>query len=405
MKSSTNRKRWVGGVGLIAASALALAGCGGSGAGGGSATEETAAESGEETTEAASGDCDPSSMIIGVAMPTQTSERWIADGKAVKEGLEEAGFTVDLQYANDDIPTQTQQIDQMITNGANLLVLASIDGTALSSQLDAAGAAGIPVVSYDRLIRDNENVDFYVSFDNYLVGVAQGTALLYGLGLVNEDGTPADNAPADPMNIELFAGSPDDNNAGFFFQGAMDTIQPFIDEGVLVVKSGQTAFDQVATLRWSQEAAQKRMEDLLSSTYGDGAKLAGVLSPFDGISRGVITALQGVGMGPTISEGLPIVTGQDAEIASIKLINEDVQQSTIFKDTRLLAQRSVEVVKDLACGADPEANNTEDYDNGVKVVPSYLLDVVTIYKDNIQQEIIDSGYWTEEEVASGVPAK
>ncbi|MFZ1382914.1 MAG: multiple monosaccharide ABC transporter substrate-binding protein [Scrofimicrobium sp.] len=404
MKTSTNKKRWIGGVSLIAASALVLAGCGGSGAGG--AKEDTAAESGTETTEEASGgECDPSSMTIGVAMPTQTSERWIADGKAVKEGLEAEGFTVDLQYANDDIPTQTQQIDQMITNGANLLVLASIDGTALSSQLDAAGAAGIPVVSYDRLIRDNGNVDFYVSFDNYLVGVAQGTALLYGLGLVEQDGTPVADAPKGPMNIELFAGSPDDNNAGFFFGGAMDTIQPFIDEGVLVVKSGQTEFDQVATLRWSQEAAQKRMEDLLSSTYGDGAKLSGVLSPFDGISRGIITALQGVGLGPTLTDGLPVVTGQDAEIASIKLINEDIQQSTIFKDTRLLAKKSVEVVKDLACGVEPEANNTEDYDNGVKIVPSYLLDVMTIYKDNIQAEIIDSGYWTEEEVASGVPAK
>lgn len=401
MKVSTGKtKFWAGGAGVLAASALVLAGCGGGGAGAGAKDEGATAESGEAAV-TESGDCGEG-MVVGVAMPTQTSERWIADGNAVKEGLEGAGYTVDLQFANDDIPTQTQQIDQMITNGADVLVIASIDGTALSSQLDAAGAAGIPVVSYDRLIRDNENVDFYVSFDNYLVGVAQGTALLYGLGLVEEDGTPVADAPKGPMNIELFAGSADDNNAGFFFNGAMDTIQPYIDEGTLVVKSGQTAFDQVATLRWSQEAAQKRMEDLLSSTYADGSELAGVLSPFDGISRGIITALQGVGLGPTIAEGLPIVTGQDAEIASIKLINEDVQQSTIFKDTRKLADRSVQVVQDLACGTSPEANNTEDYDNGVKVVPSYLLDVVTIYKDNIEQEIVESGYWTAEEVEAGV---
>ncbi|WP_207203768.1 multiple monosaccharide ABC transporter substrate-binding protein [Actinomyces minihominis] len=403
MKAIGKGRMWASGAGLLAASALILAGCGGGGAG---ASNETTGEeeSGGDAGTEASGECG-TDMTIGVAMPTQTSERWIADGNAVKEGLEAAGYTVDLQYANDDIPTQTQQIDQMITNGADVLVLASIDGTALSSQLDAAGAAGIPVISYDRLIRDNENVDFYVSFDNYLVGVAQGTALLYGLGLVEMDGTPVADAPKGPLNIELFAGSPDDNNAGFFFGGAMDTIQPYIDEGVLVVKSGQTKFDQVATLRWSQEAAQKRMEDLLSSTYSDGAELSGVLSPFDGISRGVITALQGVGLGPTLSEGLPVVTGQDAEVASIKLINEDIQQSTIFKDTRLLAKKSVEVVMDIACGIEPEANNTEDYDNGVKIVPSYLLDVMTIYKDNIEQDIIGSGYWTAEEVASGVPAK
>ncbi len=400
MKVSAGKtKFWTGGAGILAASALVLAGCAGGGAGA-SKDDGATAESGEDTV-VAEGECGEG-MIVGVAMPTQTSERWIADGEAVKAGLESAGYTVDLQFANDDIPTQTQQIDQMITNGADVLVVASIDGTALSSQLDAAGAAGIPVVSYDRLIRDNGNVDFYVSFDNFLVGVAQGTALLYGLGLVDINGEPAADAPEGPMNIELFAGSPDDNNAGFFFDGAMSVIQPKIDDGTLVVKSGQTAFDQVATLRWSQEAAQKRMEDLLSSTYSDGAELAGVLSPFDGISRGVITALQGVGLGPTIAEGLPIVTGQDAEVASIKLINEDIQQSTIFKDTRKLADRSVEVVQDLACGRSPEANNTEDYDNGIKVVPSYLLDVVTIYKDNIEEEIIESGYLTAEEVESGV---
>lgn len=403
--SNGKAKFWTGGVGALAASALVLAGCGGGGAGSTATPTESGSESGGETTVAeGAGDCE-GSMTIGVAMPTQTSERWIADGKAVKEGLEAAGHTVDLQYANDDIPTQTQQIDQMITNGADVLVIASIDGTALSSQLEAAGAAGIPVVAYDRLLRDSDNVDFYVSFDNYLVGVAFANALLYGLGYVDENGEPVDNPPTEPQNIEIFAGSPDDNNAVINYNGYMDTLQPYLDDGRLVVKSGQTKFDQVATLRWSQETAQKRMEDLLSSTYSDGTKLAGVLSPFDGISRGIITALQGAGMGPTIADGLPIVTGQDAEVASVKLINEDVQQSTVFKDTRLLAQQAVESVKELACGQQPEATDTETYDNGKKVVPSYLLDVVTVYKDNIQEEIIDSGYLTESEVASGVSGK
>lgn len=386
-------KRASGVAALFAAGAMALTACGGGGAGasGGSA------ESGAAPAAAGEG------IKVGVAMPTQTSERWIADGNAVKKGLEEAGYEVDLQFANDDIPTQTQQVDQMITNGAKVLVLASIDGTALGAQLDAAAAANIPVVSYDRLIRDNGNVSFYVSFDNFKVGIAQGNALLYGLGLVDEKGEKKADGPKGPLNIELFAGSPDDNNAGFFFNGAMSVIQPFIDEGVLTVKSGQTKFDQVAILRWQQDVAQKRMEDLISSTYGGGSeKLAGVLSPYDGISRGIITALQGAGYGPSIADGLPIVTGQDAEIGSVKLINDGVQQSTIFKDTRLLAAQAVKVVKDLAEGKEPEANNTKDYDNGVKVIPSYLLDVVTIYKDNIQSELIDSGYWSADEVAAGV---
>lgn len=384
-------RRVAGLAAVLSAGALALSACAGGGAG---STSDTAASGASDSGEA---------IKVGVAMPTQTSERWIADGNAVKEGLEKAGYVVDLQYANDDIPTQTQQIDQMITNGAKILVIASIDGTALSSQLDAAGAANIPVVSYDRLIRDNENVDFYVSFDNYKVGVAQAKALLYGLGLTDKDGNKAADAPKGPLNIELFAGSPDDNNAGFFFNGAMDTLKPFIDDGTLVVKSGQTAFDQVATLRWSQEAAQKRMEDILTSTYGGGSEpLAGVLSPFDGISRGIITALQGAGYGPTIADGLPVVTGQDAEIASIKLINDGVQQSTIFKDTRLLAEQAVKTVEAIGSGSEPEANDTETYDNGVKVVPSYLLEVQTIFKDNIESDIIGSGYYTADEVAAGV---
>lgn len=384
-------RRAAGLAAVLSAGALALSACAGGGAG---STTDAAASGAAGSAEG---------IKVGVAMPTQTSERWIADGNAVKEGLEKAGYVVDLQYANDDIPTQTQQIDQMITNGAKILVIASIDGTALSSQLDAAGAANIPVVSYDRLIRDNENVDFYVSFDNYKVGVAQAKALLFGLGLTDKDGNKAADAPKGPLNIELFAGSPDDNNAGFFFNGAMDTLKSFVEDGTLVVKSGQTAFDQVATLRWSQEAAQKRMEDILTSTYGGGSEpLAGVLSPFDGISRGIITALQGAGYGPTIEEGLPVVTGQDAEIASIKLINDGVQQSTIFKDTRLLAEQAVKTVKAIGSGSEPEANDTETYDNGMKVVPSFLLEVQTIFKDNIESDIIGSGYYTADEVEAGV---
>ncbi|MBB6335175.1 multiple monosaccharide ABC transporter substrate-binding protein [Schaalia hyovaginalis] len=384
-------RRAAGLAAVLSAGALALSACAGGGAG---STTDAAASGAAGSAEG---------IKVGIAMPTQTSERWIADGNAVKEGLEKAGYLVDLQYANDDIPTQTQQIDQMITNGAKILVIASIDGTALSSQLDAAGAANIPVVSYDRLIRDNENVDFYVSFDNYKVGVAQAKALLFGLGLTDKDGNKAADAPKGPLNIELFAGSPDDNNAGFFFNGAMDTLKPFIEDGTLVVKSGQTAFDQAATLRWSQEAAQKRMEDILTSTYGGGSEpLAGVLSPFDGISRGIITALQGAGYGPTIADGLPVVTGQDAEIASIKLINDGVQQSTIFKDTRLLAEQAVKTVKAIGSGSEPEANDTETYDNGMKVVPAFLLEVQTILKDNIESDIIGSGYYTADEVAAGV---
>jgi putative multiple sugar transport system substrate-binding protein len=372
---------------LSAAAALVLAACGGEGAGGGASGNEDAA---------------PEDLTIGVAMPTQTSERWIADGEAVQSQLEEKGYQVDLQFAADDIPTQSQQVDQMITQGADVLIIAAIDGTALGGQLQAAADAGIPVIAYDRLIRDSENVDFYVSFDNFAVGVAQANALLTGLGVANEDAP--DGTATGPFNIELFAGSLDDNNAHFFFDGAMSVLQPLIDDGTLVVKSGQTDIEQVATLRWLQETAQKRMEDLLTSTYNDGSRVDGVLSPYDGLSRGIITALQNAGYGPTTEGGaqpMPIVTGQDAEIASVKLIADGVQSSTVFKDTRLLAEQAVVAAEAFLNEEEPEANNTEDYDNGVKVVPSYLLEVETVFADNIQSALVDSGYWTEEEVASG----
>ncbi len=371
--------------------ALSLTACGGGGAG---STDDDSPDAGDGGTAVEEGG------LIGVAMPTQTSERWIADGNAVKDGLEELGYEVDLQFANDDIPTQTQQIDQMITNGAKALIIAAIDGTALTSQLEAAAAADIPVISYDRLIRDSENVDFYVTFDNYDVGVLQATSLLVGLGLLNEDGSEGD--AAGPFNIELFAGSLDDNNAHFFWKGAMDTLQPYFDDGTLVVPSGQTDIEQTNILRWQQETAQRRMEDLLTGTYNDGTPLHGVLSPYDGLSRGIITALQGVGMGPTIADGLPVVTGQDAEIASVKLIADGVQFASIFKDTRKLAAQAIVAAEAYLQGEEPEANDTETYENGVKVVPSYLLESDIVYAGNITPLLVDSGYWSEEEVASGV---
>ena len=324
-------------------------------------------------------------------MPTQTSERWIADGDAVKSQLEEAGFEVDLQFANDDIPTQGQQIDQMITQGVQVLIIAAIDGTALAPQLETAAAQGIKIISYDRLIRDSANVDFYVSFDNFKVGVAQGQSLVDGLMARGEG----------PFNIELFAGSLDDNNAHFFFDGAMSVIQPYIDNGTFVVVSGQTDIEQAATLRWQQETAQKRMEDLLTANYQD-KQIDGVLSANDGLARGIITALQNNGYSGTVADGFPVVTGQDAEIASVKLIQDGIQYSTIFKDTRMLAEQAVTAAQDLLAGNEPEANNTTDYDNGVKIVPSFLLDVVTVTQDNLTEALVDTGYWTQEEIDAGV---
>jgi len=342
------------------------------------------------------GDGEGGGGIIGVAMPTKSSERWIADGKAVKEALESQGYQVDLQYAEDDIPTQVSQIENMITKGAEALIIASIDGTTLTNILQDAADAEIPVIAYDRLLMDTENVDYYATFDNALVGRQQGWSVLNGLGLTELDGTPIDGAPEGPFNIELFAGSLDDNNAFFFFDGAMEVLQPFIDDGTIVVKSNQTDIEQAATLRWDGETAQSRMEDLLATNYSDGTQVDAVLSPYDGISRGIISALQDAGY--SVGDDWPTISGQDAEIDSVKAINSGEQYATIFKDTRELAKKAAGMAIAALNGDEVETNDTSTYNNNVKDVPSYLLQPITVVKDGIQKELIDTGYWTEEDV-------
>nr|WP_241732425.1 multiple monosaccharide ABC transporter substrate-binding protein [Galbitalea soli] len=328
--------------------------------------------------------------LVGIAMPTQTSERWIKDGAAIKKDLEALGYKTDLEYANNDIPTQVQQIEAMITKKAKVLVIASIDGTALSSQLDEAAAAGIKVVAYDRLINGNKNVDYYTTFDNYKVGVQQATSLLTGLGILDASG--AETGKKGPFNVELFAGSPDDNNATFFYNGAMDTLKKYLDNGTLVVKSGQTDFKTVATLRWDPATAQARMENLLAKSYSSGAKVQGVLSPYDGLSIGIISALTSAGYA---KNALPIITGQDAEVGSVKSIIAGEQYSTVYKDTRKLGKEAVSIVDDLLNGKQPTVNDTKSYNNGKKIVPAFLLQSVVVTKDNYKQVLVDGGYYTE----------
>jgi len=320
-------------------------------------------------------------------MPTKSSERWIHDGDNVKAALEKLGYKVDLQYAENDIPTQVNQIENQITKGAKLLIIASIDGTAITTQLQEAADKHIPVIAYDRLIRNSPNVDYYATFDNYKVGVLQGGYIADKLGLKDGKG---------PFNIELFGGSPDDNNAFFFYDGAMSVLQPYIDSGKLVVKSGQTGMDKVGTLRWDPATAQARMDNLLSANYTD-AKVDAVLSPYDGLSIGILSSLKGVGYG-SAGQPLPVVTGQDSEIPSIKSIIAGEQYSSIFKDTRDLAKVTVSMVDAVMSGKEPEVNDTKTYDNGVKVVPSYLLKPVAVTKENYKAVLVDGGYYKEDQL-------
>ncbi|MBM2615981.1 sugar-binding protein [Actinoplanes sp. LDG1-06] len=359
------------------------------------ATSLAACGSSEKTVDQQAGTGDTTGALIGVTMPTRSSERWISDGDNLKKQLEALGYKVDLQYAEDKIPTQTQQLDNQITKGAKLLIIASIDGTAITTQLENAKANNIPVIAYDRLIRESPNVDYYATFDNFKVGVQQATSLLTGLKVLKEDGSAGE--AKGPFNIELFAGSPDDNNATFFFNGAMSVLKPKIDDGTLVVKSKQTDFKTVAILRWQAKTAQDRMENLLTSTYRSGAKVDGVLSPYDGLSIGILSALKSNGYG-TAAQPYPVVTGQDAEQASVKSIIRNEQYSTIYKDTRELAKTTVAMADAVLKGQTPQTNNTTDYDNGKKVVPSMLLESVIVDKANYKKELIDTGYYTESQL-------
>src|SRR5246127_5703615 len=319
---------------------------------------------------------------VGIAMPTKSSARWIDDGNNMVKALKERGYDADLQYAEDDIPNQLSQVENMVAKHEKALVIAAIDGTTLSDVLKQAKAAGITVIAYDRLIRDTPNVDYYATFDNFQVGVLQAQSIEAGLKLKEGKG---------PFNIELFGGSPDDNNAYFFYNGAMSVLQPYIDSGKLVVASHQTGMDKVSTLRWDGATAQARMDNLLSAFYTT-KRVDAVLSPYDGLSIGILSSLKGVGYGSG-DMPMPIVTGQDAEIPSIKSMLRGEQYSTIFKDTRDLAKVTADMVDAVLSKKEVSVNDTKTYNNGVKVVPSYLLKPVVVEKNNWEKVLVDSGYY------------
>ena len=305
---------------------------------------------------------------IGIALPSKTSENWVLAGGLFVDGLKAAGFKGDVQYAGATAPVKDQQdqIQAMVTNGAKVIIIGAADGGQLATQVKAAKDAGAVVIAYDRLILNTPDVDYYVAYDNEKVGELQGQALL--------DGMKA-KKPAGPYNIELFSGSSDDANSKVFFDGAMKILQPKIDDKTLVVASGQTDIKQTATAGWKAENAQSRMDQLLTSAYGDKV-LDGVLSPNDTLARAIITSVKAAG------KPIPVVTGQDSEAESVKSIMAGEQYSTINKDTRVLVAKAIEMAQTLQKGDKPEVNDTTSYNNGVKVVPAYLLPPVIVTKAN-----------------------
>ncbi|MBN9214104.1 MAG: sugar ABC transporter substrate-binding protein [Microbacterium sp. SCN 70-200] len=346
--------------GLAAVTALALTGCSGTSRGGDETTGTDAATAGFAA-----------DATIGVALPDKTSENWVLAGGLFEDGLKAAGFTGDVQYApaSNTVAEQQNQIAAMVTNGAKVIVIGAKDGKQLGTQLQQAADAGVKIIAYDRLIENTPNVDYYVAFDNYKVGELQGQALL--------DGLEARSGHAAPWNIELFSGSPDDANSAVFFNGAMSVLQPKIDDGTLVVKSGQTEIAQTATQGWEAENAQSRMDSLLTANYTD-ATIDGVLSPNDNLARAIITSVKQGGKDIATFT----VTGQDSEVESVKSIMAGEQYSTINKDTSLLVAQTIKMIQQLQKGETVDVNDTEQYDNGVKVVPAYLLDPVIVTKEN-----------------------
>lgn len=323
--------------------------------------------------------------LVGVAMPTKDLQRWNQDGSNMEAQLKKAGYEVDIQYANNDVATQVSQVENMISNGCEVLVIASIDGESLGTPLSQAKEAGIPVISYDRLLMNSDAVSYYATFDNYKVGTKQGEYIEEKLDLKNADG---------PFNLEIFTGDPGDNNANFFYNGAMDVLKPYIDSGKLVVPSGQIDFATVATANWSTETAQNRMDTIISGNYADGSiKLDAVLCSNDSTALGVENALEAAGVAEW-----PIITGQDCDIANVKNLVAGKQSMSVFKDTRELANQTVKMVDAIMQGKEAEVNDTKSYDNGTGIIPTFLCDPIVTTMDNYKELLIDSGYYSEDDL-------
>ncbi len=340
-----------------------------------------ACSSGSSSAEGGDVDCN-----VGISMPTRSLERWINDGEQLEKLLKDDGCTVDLQYADNKTSEQISQIQNQIAGGAKILVVAPIDGKVLSPVLKEAKTQDAVVISYDRLINGTEDVDYYATFDNYRVGQLQGEFIEEQLGLADGEG---------PFNLEPFAGSPDDNNAKFFFSGAWDVLTPYIESGQLVVPSGKAPasdddWASIGIQGWASDKAQAEMDNRLSSFYSGDEKVDVVLSPNDSLAIGIEASLKSAGYTP--GEDYPLITGQDADKANVKAILDGEQSMTVWKDTRELGQKVFEMIQSIVAGEDVEVNDTETYDNGKKVVPSYLLEPQVVTKDSVQEKLIDSGF-------------
>ena len=324
-------------------------------------------------------------QTVGVSMPTKDLQRWNQDGANMQAMLEEAGYTVDLQYASNDVQQQLNQVTNMINNGCSVVIIAAVEGSSLGSALDLAKEKGVTVIAYDRLLMESDAVSYYATFDNYMVGTVQGNYIKEALDLDNAEG---------PFYMEVTAGDPGDNNALYFYNGAMDVLRPYIEAGKLVIKSGQVEFTDVATPTWKTEVAQTRADSILSSFYADGSNIDVWLCSNDSTALGVTNALEA-----SYDGDWPVITGQDCDISNVKNMIAGKQSMSVFKDTRTLAEQVVKMVGQILAGEEVDVNDTETYNNNVITVPSFLCEPVFANADNYQELLIDSGYYTEDQLA------
>ena len=387
------KRKVLGMVLTVSMVAAALVGCGGGDAAPAATSEPAAeapaaeAEAPAEEAEAEAPAADAAASTgkkVGVSMPTKDLQRWNQDGSNMQAELEAAGYEVDLQYASNQEETQVSQIENMINSGCSVLVVAAIEANSLSTVLENAKSAGIPVIAYDRLIMNTDAVAYYATFDNYKVGVTQGQYIIDALDLDNAEG---------PFNMEVTAGDPGDNNAPFFYNGAMDTLKPYIESGKLVVKSGQTEFEEVGTPKWATETAQSRADNIINTYYADGTNIDVWLCSNDSTALGVTNSLAANYTGE-----YPIVTGQDCDIQNTKNMIAGKQSMSVFKDTRTLASQVVKMVGQILNGEEVEVNDTETYDNGTGIIPSFLCEPVFADANNYKELLIDSGYYTEDQL-------
>ncbi|MDR5823590.1 multiple monosaccharide ABC transporter substrate-binding protein [Caballeronia sp. LZ043] len=325
--------------------------------------------------------------VVGISLPDKTESRWITDGKSMVDALKAKGYSADLQYANYDVPTQVNQVENMLAKGVKALVIAPIDGKTFSDALALAQKKGIKIISYDRLISQTKDVDYYATFDNYGVGVLQGQSIVSAW---QKAGSKT------PFNIEIFGGSSDDNNAHMVYAGGMSVLKPYIDSGKFVIRSKQVSFEKVATRNWDGATAQARMDNLLSAFYGKD-HLDAVWAPNDALAIGIISSLKGVGYGSG-QQAMPVITGQDADVQNVKSIVRGEQTSTVFKDTRKLAGVTADMVDNALAGKQVTINDTKSYNNGAKIVPTYLVKPVLVDKSNYQSELVTSGYYTQAQI-------